>query len=116
MRPATVFRPIRTGDRLGERVLLTGGAGYVGSHTAKTLAQGGYEPVVLDGPEFGHADAVKWSPLVVADIRDLPRLGQPPRQRLDLLPLAVLGHKDKIPDTGCGRFERVLRQGGIDDG
>jgi UDP-glucose-4-epimerase GalE len=52
------------------RVLVTGGAGYIGSHTAKALAREGYEPVVLDNLSSGHRRAVKWGPLVVGDLAD----------------------------------------------
>ncbi len=45
-------------------VLVTGGAGYIGSHTAKCLAKAGLEPVVLDNLQRGHLEAVKWGPLV----------------------------------------------------
>jgi UDP-glucose-4-epimerase GalE len=51
-------------------VLVTGGAGYIGSHTAKTLAQAGFETVVLDNLQRGHREAVKWGPLVQADLGD----------------------------------------------
>jgi UDP-glucose-4-epimerase GalE len=40
------------------RVLVTGGAGYIGSHTVKALAQEGFEPVVLDDLSNGHRDAL----------------------------------------------------------
>jgi UDP-arabinose 4-epimerase len=52
-------------------VLVTGGAGYIGSHTCKLLAQSGYLPVTLDNLEFGHRWAVKWGPLVEGDLGDL---------------------------------------------
>jgi len=42
------------------RVLVTGGAGYIGSHTAKVLARAGFEPIVLDNLSTGHRWAVKW--------------------------------------------------------
>jgi UDP-arabinose 4-epimerase len=51
-------------------ILVTGGAGYIGSHTCKALAAAGYVPVVLDDLSAGHAWAVKWGPLVVGDIGD----------------------------------------------
>ena len=51
-------------------VLVTGGAGYVGSHTAKALAQAGYTPVTLDNLSRGFAHAVKWGPLEQGDILD----------------------------------------------
>ncbi len=51
-------------------VLVTGGAGYIGSHACKALANMGHEPVVYDNLKRGHADAVQWGPLIEADIRD----------------------------------------------
>ena len=51
-------------------VLVTGGAGYVGSHTAKALARAGYQPVTLDNLSRGFAHAVKWGPLEQGDILD----------------------------------------------
>jgi UDP-arabinose 4-epimerase len=52
------------------RVLVTGGAGYIGSHTAKALAQAGHEVVVLDNFSGGHRWAVKWGPCVEGDLGD----------------------------------------------
>jgi UDP-arabinose 4-epimerase len=51
-------------------VLVTGGAGYIGSHTCKLLARAGFEPVVLDNLSRGHAWAVRWGPLVQGDLGD----------------------------------------------
>ena len=51
-------------------VLVTGGAGYIGSHTCKALATAGVTPVSFDTLEHGHRDAVRWGPLVVGDTRD----------------------------------------------
>jgi UDP-arabinose 4-epimerase len=51
-------------------VLVTGGAGYIGSHAAKALAEAGYRPVVYDNLVHGHRWAVKWGPLVEGDIAD----------------------------------------------
>lgn len=51
-------------------ILVTGGAGYIGSHVCKALARAGYRPVVLDNLSQGHAWAVKWGPLIVGDILD----------------------------------------------
>jgi UDP-arabinose 4-epimerase len=56
-----------TSDR---RVLVTGGAGYIGAHACKALAQAGYLPVTFDNLSSGHDWAVKWGPLVVGDIHD----------------------------------------------
>jgi len=51
-------------------VLVTGGAGYIGSHACKALARAGYRVVVLDNLGAGHRWAVKWGDLVEADIAD----------------------------------------------
>lgn len=51
-------------------VLITGGAGYIGSHTAKAFARSRFTPVVLDDLSKGHSCAVKWGPFVKADIGD----------------------------------------------
>lgn len=55
-------------------VLVTGGAGYVGSHACKRLAAHGYTPVVYDNLSRGHAEFVKWGPLERGDVRDRERL------------------------------------------
>ena len=51
-------------------VLVTGGAGYIGSHTCKMLAQSGFQPVVLDDLRRGHRAAVQWGPLIEGDCGD----------------------------------------------
>jgi UDP-glucose 4-epimerase/UDP-arabinose 4-epimerase len=51
-------------------ILVTGGAGYIGSHTCKALAADGFLPVVLDNLTTGHREFVKWGPLVQTDISD----------------------------------------------
>jgi UDP-glucose-4-epimerase GalE len=53
------------------RVLVTGGAGYIGSHAAKALARAGYAVVVYDNLAAGHREAVKFGPLVQGDIADV---------------------------------------------
>ena len=57
-----------------KRVLVTGGAGYVGSHACKALARAGYVPVVYDNLSRGHAWAVKWGPLEHGDLLNPARL------------------------------------------
>lgn len=54
-----------------KRVLITGGAGYIGSHTAKCLAAAGFDPVVFDNLSAGHADFVRWGPFVQADLANI---------------------------------------------
>ena len=52
------------------QILVAGGAGYIGSHTAKALAQAGHEPIVLDSLRKGHRWAVRWGPLLEMDLAD----------------------------------------------
>jgi UDP-arabinose 4-epimerase len=59
-----------------QSILVTGGAGYVGSHACKALAEAGYRPVVYDNLSRGHADAVRWGPLVEGDLHDRSRLAE----------------------------------------
>jgi UDP-arabinose 4-epimerase len=51
-------------------ILVTGGAGFIGSHTCKALAAAGYSPVTFDNLLRGHAEFVRWGPLAVGDILD----------------------------------------------
>ena len=50
------------------KVLVLGGAGYIGSHMCKVLAQQGHDVVVFDNLSTGHVEAVQWGPLVKGDI------------------------------------------------
>ena len=59
---------------MSHSVLVTGGAGYIGSHACKALAQAGYTPVVFDNLVYGHPWAVRWGPLEQGDIADRARL------------------------------------------
>lgn len=56
------------------KILVTGGAGYIGSHTCLALAAKGYVPVVYDNFSSGHREFVKWGPAEEGDIRDRARL------------------------------------------
>jgi UDP-arabinose 4-epimerase len=60
----------------GKAVLVTGGAGYIGSQTCKALSNAGYLPVAFDNLIYGHAWAVKWGPLELGDILDRNRLDE----------------------------------------
>jgi UDP-arabinose 4-epimerase len=53
-----------------KNILVTGGAGYIGSHACKALADAGYAPVTFDNLVFGHSWAVRWGPFVHGDILD----------------------------------------------
>jgi len=52
-------------------VLVTGGAGYIGSHTAKALRRAGYDVVIYDNLSAGHRQAALGAPLIEGDIRDV---------------------------------------------
>jgi UDP-arabinose 4-epimerase len=51
-------------------VLVTGGAGYIGSHTCKALAEAGHAAIAFDNLSAGHQWAVQWGALVKADLAD----------------------------------------------
>lgn len=53
-----------------KNILVTGGAGYIGSHTCKALAAKGYTPIAYDNLSNGHEWAVKWGPFIKGDISD----------------------------------------------
>ena len=59
---------------MSQTVLVTGGAGYIGSHACKILARAGYQPIVFDNLSRGHREAVRWGPLVEGDLADRERL------------------------------------------
>ncbi len=59
---------------MSQSVLVTGGAGYIGSHACKALARAGYLPVTYDNLSRGHRHAVRWGPLVEGDIADRDRV------------------------------------------
>lgn len=57
-------------------ILVTGGAGYIGSHACKALAAAGYVPVAYDDLSTGWADAVQFGPLERGDLLDRARLSE----------------------------------------
>jgi UDP-arabinose 4-epimerase len=61
---------------MSQSILVTGGAGYVGSHACKALAAAGYRPVVYDNLSRGRAGAVRWGPLVQGELHDRARLAE----------------------------------------
>ncbi|WOI55993.1 UDP-glucose 4-epimerase GalE [Palleronia sp. LCG004] len=89
-------------------VLVTGGAGYIGSHACKVLAQAGYTPVTVDNLSTGWRDAVQFGPFEQADLLD--------REALDRIfgkysPVAVM-HFAALSDVAesardPGRYWRV---------
>lgn len=55
-------------------VVVVGGAGYIGSHCCKALAESGYRPICYDNLSTGHQSSVKWGPAVEGDIHDQAKL------------------------------------------
>ncbi len=55
-------------------VLVTGGAGYIGSHCCKAFARAGWKVIAFDNLSRGWRDAVKWGPLIEGDIADAPAI------------------------------------------
>ena len=84
-------------------VLVTGGAGYVGSHACKALAAAGYLPVTYDNLSTGNRWAVQWGPLEHGDISDAGRLNEVLRVHrpvgvLHFAALALVGESMRAPD------------------
>jgi UDP-arabinose 4-epimerase len=61
-------------------ILITGGAGYIGSHCSKAVAEAGFLPVCYDNLTTGHRSFVQWGPLVVGDIADSIKIATTIRQ------------------------------------
>jgi len=53
---------------MSNNVLVTGGAGYIGSHACKTLSENGFVPIAFDNLSTGHRDFVKWGPFFKGDL------------------------------------------------
>ena len=83
-------------------VLVTGGAGYIGSHACKALAKAGYEPVVYDNLYRGHREFVKWGPFEEGDIGNRKRLDavialHKPSAVMHFAALALVSESAKAP-------------------
>ena len=81
---------------LRQTILVTGGAGYVGSHVCKLLAAKGFSPVAVDCLSRGHEWAVKWGPLERVDLTDEAHLKEVIRQHR---PIGVM-HLADLCDVG----------------
>lgn len=56
------------------KICVTGGAGYIGSHTCKALAAAGHDVIVYDNLSTGHREFVRWGEFIHGDIRDTQKL------------------------------------------
>jgi UDP-glucose 4-epimerase len=61
---------------MNKQILVTGGAGYIGSHTIKQLGEAGYDLVVYDNLSTGNAKNLTYGTLVVGDLADRQQLAQ----------------------------------------
>jgi UDP-glucose-4-epimerase GalE len=106
-------------------VLVAGGAGFIGAHTAKALAERGYLPVVYDNLSAGYAEAVRWGPLVKGDIKDEAALAEAlkahdVRAVIHFAGLIEVGRSTVKPDlfwqenvTGTGNLLAAMRETGV---
>ena len=69
------------------RVIVTGGAGYIGSHTCKLLHKQGFLPIVIDNLARGNEGSVRWGDLIIEDLNNSASLGKIIRK---IQPLAVI--------------------------
>ena len=95
------------------RVLVAGGAGYIGSHTCKALARAGHQPIVYDNLHTGHRWAVKWGPFIQGDLNDASRLAETMRAHkidavINFAALAYVGESNAEP-TRYGDWENKGR-------
>lgn len=84
-------------------VLVTGGAGYIGSHACKALARAGYQPVTFDNLSTGWRDAVQFGPFEEGDLSDRTRLDEvfarwKPKAVMHFAALSLVG--DSMRDPG----------------
>ena len=59
-----------------QRILVTGGAGYIGSFACRALHEKGYLPVVFDNLSTGHKESVRWGPFIQGDLEDAKALNK----------------------------------------
>jgi len=107
-------------------VLVTGGAGYIGSHTAKALSERGFLPVVFDNLSSGFREAVRWGPFVHGDIRDGAALAEAmaahgARMVIHFAGLIEVGRSVARPDlfwevnvAGTASLLTAMRQNGVE--
>lgn len=83
-------------------VLVTGGAGYIGSHACKALKAAGFTPVTFDNLVTGWADAVKFGPFEQGDLLDRARLDEvfakyQPVAVMHFAALSLVGESMELP-------------------
>ena len=106
-------------------ILVTGGAGYIGSHTCKALHRSGYLPVTYDNLSRGNVEAVQWGPLEIGDLADRARLREVmvrhrPAAVVHFAALAYVGESNENPAAyygnnvgGTAALLEVMREMGV---
>lgn len=97
-----------------DRVLVTGGAGYIGSHACKALKRAGFEPVTFDNLNTGWAEAVKFGPFVQGDLMDRASIDAAladwkPVAVMHFAALSLVGESMKDP----AKYWRINVNGGL---
>lgn len=85
-------------------ILVTGGAGFIGSHTCKALRRAGFDPICYDSLTRGNAEAVKWGPLEIGELLDGSRLRETlahyrPAAVIHFAALAYVAELNQSPST-----------------
>lgn len=83
-------------------ILITGGAGYIGSHVNKELYKGGYKTVIFDNLVYGHKELVKWGEFILGDLENIEQLRllfrkYPIKAVMDFAAFAYVGESIKNP-------------------
>jgi UDP-arabinose 4-epimerase len=106
-------------------ILVTGGAGYIGSHTCKALRRAGFDPISYDNLSRGNPEAVQWGPLEVGELADKPRLREAlaryqPAAVIHFAALAYVGESNLNPPLyyqnnvgGTAALLETMRECGI---
>lgn len=99
---------------MAQRVLVTGGAGYIGAQACKALARAGFLPVAFDNLSNGWADAVKWGPLVRGDLMERASIDaalaeHQPVAVMHFAALSLVGEAMRDP----GRYWRINVNGAL---
>ena len=109
-----------------KRVLVCGGAGYIGAHMAKLLAERGHEVTVFDNLSTGHRSAARWGELIEGDVLDEAALARVfETRRIDAVmhfcALSVVSDSVRWPDRyhrnnviGTRTLLQAMRDAGVD--
>ena len=93
-------------EKLKMSILITGGAGYIGSHTVKELQEKGRDVVIYDNLSRGHKNAVKDAPLIVCDLLNTDILSKTFKE----YNVKSVIHFAAESQTGCGLLNVCLRR------